>query len=404
MNPDKSFVSVAVDLSRLPDDPIAETQLADVLNVGREVDLLEMIRRSDKNIEVPLDLLRFQASRLRISPKLFDIKTKVELEAKKMIRVINNSRVQLLFQTSSEVYAYGLKRITETTDNSQLSFLNILSKALTKPVSANDFYEVLALFPKPFRQGLWNFVVGNKLLIPFNWKSESFLISHRLYKDEKKFKMALEILEQQKLENIVDFLQNNPGNPLPVVSKHLGTDETTLYLLSKYGILEPIKLEVQGDNKDYLFSPTSTLAREDKDHFDLVKMTLANFRFGEYYSKKTKLYSPNKFLSSLLDRGFAGSAEAIGTDYENLEKNGIVKVQKISGSDYRFWLIKRDVIEDARDIIRGVIPIQSGKSVGNLTEIDNLIQTRRQIDVELAQATKKEIIKALREIQEGACS
>lgn len=404
MNPDKSFISVAVDLSRLPDDPIAEVQLADVLNVGREVDLLEMVRRSDKNAEVPLDLLKLQASRLRISPKLFDIKTKTEFEVKKMIRIVDANKVQLLYQTSSEVYMYGLKRIMEITDDAQLNFINILSKTLTKPALVNDFYTVLGLFPQPFRKGLWNFVVGNKMLIPFTWKNESFLISHRLYKDEKKLKMALEILEEQKLANIVEFLQNNPGNPLPVVSKFLGTAEANLYLLSKYGILEPIKLEVQGDNKDYLFSPASTLAREDKDHFDLVKMTLANFRFGEYYSKKTRLYSLDKFLSSMLDRGFAGSAEAIGTDYENLEKNGVVKVQKISGSDYRFWLIKRDVIEDARDIIKGIIPIQSDKSVGNLTEIDNLIQTRRQIDVELAQATKKEIVKALRDIQEGACT
>jgi hypothetical protein len=54
--------------------------------------------------------------------------------------------------------------------------------------------------------------------------------------------------------------------------------------------------------------------------------------------------------------------------------------------------------------MRGEIPIHSTKSVGNLTDINNLIQTRSQIDVELARASEKEVLKALREINEGACS
>lgn len=67
-------------------------------------------------------------------------------------------------------------------------------------------------------------------------------------------------------------------------------------------------------------------------------------------------------------------------------------------------MLKRDVIEDARDIVKGIIPIQSNKKVGDLTDINNLIQTRRQIDVTIAEAIQKEIIKALRQIQEGVCS
>ena len=96
----------------------------------------------------------------------------------------------------------------------------------------------------------------------------------------------MDILQDKKLGNIVEFLQNNPGNPLPVVSQTLGTQDDDLYQLSEYGIIEPIELNVQGDTKEYLFSPTSTLSRVDKDHFDLVKTTLANFRFGEYYSAR----------------------------------------------------------------------------------------------------------------------
>jgi len=402
VSPSRDLVCIAVDLSRLPENLIAETQLPDVLEIGREVDTLETIRRTDKH-EIPLDLLRLQASRLRVAPKLFDMSVIKQFEEKRMIHIIDN-KIELLFETSREVYNYGLVKLTEVSDEKQLRFLEILAEAFKKPVHFDDLKEVLAEFEPPYRTGLMEFITKNKILIPFEFKDESYLISHRLFKDEKKLKMALEILEEQHLEKIVTFLHENPGNPQPVVGNHIGTDETTLDLLAKYGILEPLRLDVQGDAKNYLFSAQSTLERDDRDHFDLVKTTIANFRFGEYYSQKSRLRSLDEFLSSMLDRGFAGWAEAIGTDYENLEKAGIVKVSKISGNKYRFWMLRRDVIEDARDIIRGFIPIQSNKKVGNLTDINNLIQTRRQIDVEIAQATQKEVVKALRQIQEGICS
>jgi len=403
VSPNRDLVYVAVDLSRLPDNPIAETQLPDILQIGREVDTLETIRRSDRHTEIPLDLIKFQASRLRISPKLFDISVMEQFEEKGMIRVFDDE-VELLFETSRDVYNYGLRRLAEVEDEKQIDFLEVLSKALKRPVPFETFVEVLSRFGPPYRQGLYEFITKNKILIPFKFRSESYLISHRLYRDEKKLKMALEILEEQHLENIVSFLHENPGNPQPVVRKYIGIDDVTLDLLAKYGILEPLKLDVQGDSRNYLFSVQSTLERDDKDHFDLVKMTIANFRFGEYYSQKTRLKSLDDFLSSMLDRGYAGWAEAIGTDYNNLEKAGIVEVRRISGNKYRFWMLKRDVIEDARDIVRGFIPIQSKKRVGDLTDINNLVQTRRQIDVEIAQSTQREIVKALRQIQEGVCS
>lgn len=403
VSPNRDLVYICVDLSRLRANPIAETQLIDILEIGREVDLLETIRTSHKDARVSMELMKLQATRLRISPRLFGTNVVKQFEEKKMISVIDNESA-VLYQTSTDVYNYGLKRLAEIEDEKQIDILEVLSKGLKKPVLFDDFVEILSRFDPPYRSALYDFVTKNKILIPFKFRDESYLISHRLYRDEKKLKMALEILEEKHLENIVAFLRENPGNPLPVVSQYLRTDNITLDLLAKYGILEPLGLDVHGDNKNYLFSPESTLTRDDRDHFDLVKTTIANFRFGEYYSNKTKLRSLDEFLSSMLDRGYAGWAEPIGTDYHALEKAGIVEVRRISGNNFRFWMVKRDVIEDARDIVRGIIPIQSDRDVGSLNDISNLIQTRRHIDVEIAQATQKNIIEALRQIQEGICS
>ena len=101
VNINHSHVSATVDLSRLDVDSIAETTLKSILNVGREVDLLETIRRTEKESVVPLDLVRVQASLLNISGELFDIKTKVEFENKKMIEIIDDSNVKFNYQDSS---------------------------------------------------------------------------------------------------------------------------------------------------------------------------------------------------------------------------------------------------------------------------------------------------------------
>lgn len=151
-----------------------------------------------------------------------------------------------------------------------------------------------------------------------------------------------------------------------------------------------------------MFAPDILNKRGDKDHFDLVRKTLANFRFGEYYSHNTRLRDLDRFFEVMLDHGYAGQAKPIGTDYMNLEWAGVFRIEKIHGtSDYRFWMLKRDVIEDARSVLRGYIPIQSSLDKINLSNIESVVQTRSQTTYSLDQTSKEELLKALRQIQEG---
>jgi hypothetical protein len=114
----------------------------------------------------------------------------------------------------------------------------------------------------------------------------------------------------------------------------------------------------------------------------LVRKTLSNFRFGEYYSDKTRLQNLHAFLTSLLDHGYAGKAEAIGTDYQNLELLGIVRIEVVDPfGNCRFWMLKKDVIEDAISILQGSIPIQSKLRAANLSSIEGVVQARSKLNV-----------------------
>jgi hypothetical protein len=400
----KCLVSISVDLSRLDRNPHAEIQLRRLLAVGREIDLLEALRRSEKKAQLTIETVLIHATGLGIDSELVESSILQSFQEYKMID-IDDSRVILNYTETSEVYGYGKVRLDEKVTEKELKFAEFICRSTKGAIPIDELDKILELFPREFRFGLRNFLLENNVLKTFTSEGTEYVISPRIYKDEKKFREAVEILSDHGLKNIVDFVQENPGNPLPVAEEYLHTNQQTLDLLGQSGIIDPIRLDVRGDVKDYLYSSDILNRRDDKDHFDLVRKTLANFRFGEYYSEKTRLYNLDRFLEYMLDHGYAGSAEAIGTDYVNLEWAGIFKIKKLLGTkNYRFWMLKRDVVEDVRSILRGYIPIQSSLKVGELSKIEGVVQTRGKIRVSLDPTSMKEIAKALRQIEDGLTS
>jgi len=400
----RCLVSTAVDLSRLGRNPYAEIQLRRLLAVGREIDLLEALRRSEKSAQLTVENVIIHATGLGIDADSVESSMLQAFQQHKMID-IDDSNVVLKYTETAQVYSYGRIRLDEKVTEKELKFVDLICRSCEGAVSIEELDEVLELFPREFRLGLKSFLFENNILKKFISEGAEYVVSPRIYKNEQKFREAIEILNEHRLSNIVDFIQKNPGNPLPVAEKHLQTDQETLELLSQSGIIDPVRLDVRGDVKDYLYCSDILNCRDDKDHFDLVRKTLANFRFGEYYSKKTKLYDLQRFFGYMLDHGYAGKAEAIGTDYMNLEWAGIFKIEQITGTEkYRFWMLKRDVVEDALTVLRGYVPICSNLEVGELARIEGVVNARAHIGLRLGQDSMKDITKALRQIEEGLTS
>lgn len=400
----KCRVSTAVDLSRLGRNPYAEIQLRRLLAVGREIDLLEALRRSGKKAQLTVERVIIHATGLGIDSDSVESSMLQAFQQHKMID-IGGSRLILKYTETAQVYRYGRVRLDERATEMELKLVDLICRSCERAVSIEELEVILELFPRNFRSGLKSFLLENNVLMSFIHGGDKYVVSPRIYKNEQKFREAIEILNEHRLSNIIDFIQENPGNPLPVTEKYLKTDQETLELLSQSGIIDPVRLDVRGDVKDYLYCSDILNRREDKDHFDLVRKTLANFRFGEYYSEKTKLYDLGRFLEYMLDHGYAGRAEAIGTDYMNLEWAGIFKIEKITGTEKcRFWMLKRDVVEDALSVLRGYVPIQSNLKVGELSRIESVVQARANIGLRLDPNSMKDITKSLRQIEEGLAS
>jgi len=398
IKPKEEFVSITIDLSRL-EAPLVQDAFPNIYLIGKEIDLLECLRRTEEK-EINFELLIYHGMALGISRVVIERVMKQPFVDYKMLR-IDNDEITLLYSSSDKVYDYGLKRLEEISTEKELLILDYIERATKKPVTEEELGEVIDYFERHFRENIEILLVENSILRPFDYRDGRYFISPRMYKDEDKFRLAYEVLEDNGLVGITDFLRDNPGNPQPVVQIHLGADGNIIDILNQAGIIDPMRLNVEGDVKSYLYSSDLLLNRKDKDHFDLVKMTLANFRFGEYYSKIAKLRDLEAFFSSMLDRGYAGKATPIGTDYKNLELAGIVRVRKVNGGRYRFWMLKKDVIEDVLNILKGYIPIKSSISAGNLNDIENIIRTRSMIRPVIDKNAQDTIIKAIRQIQEA---
>jgi hypothetical protein len=387
----------AVDVSRVA-DTFARNQLPNVVLVGREVDLLERMRRSTKDETLSIKTVSLHASDLQIDPLQFSR----SLQAFKEFRMIEESDSEtylLRFVASKEVYEYGYNRLTQLLTERELILLDFIAKSMKRPQSMSELERIIDLFDREFRKGLQAFI--NAAITPkVTISKEEYAVSSRIFREKEVFKNTLDTLEANKLGDILSVLQSNPGIPKEETAKQLGLEATSLDMLSKSGIIDPLNLDVGGDAKTYLFGTDIMSKRADFDHLDLVKKTLANFRYGEHYSKGSRLYSLEKFFGYMLDHGYAGKATPIGTDYHNLEVAGVVRVKRIPDGRYRFWMLKRDVIQDAFDVIQGYTPFQIGPRTNGVTRIDDVITTRTGTKVQKTKV-RKELAEALRDIEEG---
>ena len=400
------LIKAAIDLSRAYNrirNPIIGTQFKHILTVGRETDLLETIRRVE-NPEfdvfiLPKSELELYSTLTGIDPILLESSTLPNFLDSNLIED-KGDKVEIKFQSVSDVYTYGISRIPSDFDQKDKSILEVIAKGMKKPIEENILDNALQLFPS-FAQGtIKKYLDEAKILGPMEAKDAIYYTSPKIFKDKKVFSRVLEIAEGPQIGDILDYVSNIPGVPIETIPKRF--DTKIIHGLAIAGAIEPINLDINGIVREYAFTSDITLDRTDNDHLDLVKKALSNFRFSERYAKYT-LKKIEDFLSSLLDRGFAGMATPIGTDYRNLELSGIVKVEKIPGDSigrYRLWLLKRDVIEDVLNIVTGNLALTESVPQINLTTMDNVVLSRITIANE-QKSNVKEVTDALRKIREA---
>lgn len=371
-------------------------ELNEILLLGREIDLLEIIRRQENPendfFTISKQQLNIHGLALGIEPVTLERVSLVNLQENALIN-IDEDNIEINFQDSDAIFNYGISQIRREFSSKNKKLLDLLANGMVKPITEDYYQSVLSDFPST----LDNYLNKTKLLCPLQAKETIFYSSPKIYKNEDTFRKLLEDDDYNEIPKALEYLTDNPGIPLESIDPNI-YDHNLLNGLTLSGALDPITLDIDGNSRRYLIPANLNNDRIDRDHLDQVKKTLANFRFGERYPR-FRLRDSKVFLESLLENGFAGNASPIGTDYRQLELAGIISVERVSGDRYRLWMLKRDVIEDTIKILNGSVPIISENSTVNLNQMNDADISRMLLDNK--RGDTKEIADALRKIQRG---
>ncbi len=166
---------------------------------------------------------------------------------------------------------------------------------------------------------------------------------------------ALPTSVRENLRSLLDELHKNEGRPLHRIES---ADPDLVELAVRQGIIERTEITTESGKKGtFHFTPRfqgfGVTSEDLPDVLDQVRLVIASFAFATHYARY-RLRSPEVFIEALIDRGYAGNATPIGTDYGALEKQKIVSVEPVSeGSKrFRFVALKKDSLVTALDTMR----------------------------------------------------
>lgn len=185
---------------------------------------------------------------------------------------------------------------------------------------------------------------------------------------------ALQPARRTALRSLLEELHEHEGRPTSEIeSAEPGLVGTAV----AQGLVEATEIKTtDGKTATFHFTPRfrgyGVSKDEIPDALDQVKLVIASFAFSTRYPKY-KLTDPERFLNSLINRGYAGNATPIGTDYGAMEKQKIVNVEPVEpgSARYRFIAVKRDTLVEARDTMNAgalLLPAPRGSSSALLKE------------------------------------
>lgn len=171
--------------------------------------------------------------------------------------------------------------------------------------------------------------------------------------------------KRKQAYRLIDAVSGDQGIPH---SSLTGMGDAGLtHQLSGAGLLMGYPLNAGGRQEVFYFTPDLRNRFESEgrgDKFELAKTGISHFQFAHRLAEggtgRLK-FNPSVFLGKLIEKGRAGNATAIGTDYYLLVQKGLVKIERSEGSKYRFLLpdSKEKIadLEIIRDAFEGRWPI-----------------------------------------------
>ncbi|WP_223256925.1 hypothetical protein [Arthrobacter globiformis] len=204
---------------------------------------------------------------------------------------------------------------------------------------------------------------------------------------------------------LLEELATNPGMPESQVTS---TEKKWINFAVSQGLVQRSVIQTsEGQERGFLFTPH--LGRDPfggtaGDASGQVRQLVGSMIYAATFAAY-RLRDPAVFLRALINRGIAGNASSIGTDYPMLEKAGIVRVvDGHSSNRYQLELLQTDVAEDALKVLTAREASGSGgHNAASLEGQRSYVHVDRErakiaLTTDRDQAEEARLIAALREV------
>jgi len=273
--------------------------------------------------------------------------------------------------------------------------VDLFDMAARRPQSGDKIQTLLDQYTSDDYKSSFSHLSNSGLVDLFTFKDIKWYYSPEIFgQDYDKAIKYLSTADEKQLTEInslIDEVNKEQGVPIDLLIKKHGSK--LLEQVPGVGLLYGYGLEIGTNHSTFMFTPDlrSRFEQEGRgDKFEIIKPGVAHFQFANKLANPAtgKLnLNPAVIINRLIERGFAGDATAIGTDYELLVKKGIVKVEPTSGSRYKFVLPEsREKIADLEAIrdafeAQQIIPNVDFSSFGlkgKLESTDSLVYRSRR--------------------------
>ena len=187
--------------------------------------------------------------------------------------------------------------------------------------------------------------LGEEVLwAPYVWGTEAV--------DIAAFMRRLPTNEREALGALSRTAADHPGLPV----EQLGGDDRLVRAARHAGLLDATRVISGTRERGFAFPPglEHRIAGGLTDATHERKLFVAHILNGHIYGDRGtgRIVHPLPFVDVLISEGAVGPTTAAGRDYGLLEAAGIVRVEEVGRGQAILHLVKRDVAEDSRELLR----------------------------------------------------
>jgi hypothetical protein len=304
--------------------------------------------------------------------KVLSTASRIDVSSDGSVAVLGSTTTAVL-ETAAEVFE------SSGPSRDERAVLTVSQTVAARPVSRREAEERIGdlhAIKSADASGLIDLCKDTALIDEEVERDRRILFNSNTFRDKERAKKAYFILqalkpdEASRLSEVEELLRRQCAVLDTDCERILGGD--LFKRLASVGYFDRMEVNNPAESVGYIALPDAfqRYGRPfEEDPVDDAKALLASLTYGMTRSSATRgrIAMPDALLNALIsDRPIGGprGITAIGEDYQELERRGVVQLMRVKGKRFQMKLLKQDVGQLARTAISGGNPAEEAVLLG----------------------------------------